>query len=390
MTRKIKIVFILGELRMGGTERQFLEFIRRLNRDQFTPYILAFHREGMLRTEIEKLQFPFTTLDFCETKGRFHPASYIKLYKTLRKMITYLQQEKPHIVQSYLPQANILATLTAKIAGVPIIITGRRATIDERYMIYPKFPDQWLQNRLNRWVSMIIANSSIVRQQCLQREKYMTEEKIQVVYNGVNINLYPKDIDQEHYKKTLQIPKHAAVVGIIANLHPRKGHQIFLNAAALVLQIYPGTRFLIIGRDDGMKASLEALTHTLHIEHAVRFTGERDDIPELLSVIDIQVSSSHIEGLSNALLEGMAAGKPIVATHVSGNPELIVDGHTGILVPPDNPERLAQAILRLLADQDLRSNMGKAGRQRAEQVFNIDQMVNTTERLYKNLVMTIS
>lgn len=387
MIGKIKIVFVLGELRIGGTEKQFLELMRRLNRAQFDPYVLAFNREGMVRTAIEQLQIPFTTLDFYGTKGRFHLTSYIKLYKTLKNMIRYFQQEKPHIMQSYLPQANILGTLTAKIASVPVIITGRRATIDERYMIYPRFPDQWLQNRLNRWSTIILANSSIVRQQCVQREKYVTAEKIQVVYNGINTDCYPVPIDREQYTTALHIPKTSTIVGIIANLHPRKGHEVFLSAAARVLKIYPETLFLIIGRDDGMKASLESLSRELQIEHAIMFTGERDDIPELLSLIDIQVSSSHIEGLSNALLEGMAAGKPIVATNVSGNPELVIDEHTGILVPPDNPERLATAILRLLADPELRSNMGKAARQRTEQVFKIEQMVSDTEKLYKNLVM---
>jgi len=181
------------------------------------------------------------------------------------------------------------------------------------------------------------------------------------------------------------IPADAPVVGIIANLHPIKGHKVFLTAAASVLQTYPQTVFLIVGRDIGIKSELEAFAQELHIRDAVMFTGERDDIPEILSILDIQVSSSFSESFSNVILEGMAAGKPVVATEVGGTPELVVPEQTGLLVPAGNPQCLAEAMMRLLGDQALRVQMGHAGRRRIELLFRIEQTVQQLEGFYQQI-----
>jgi glycosyltransferase involved in cell wall biosynthesis len=189
-------------------------------------------------------------------------------------------------------------------------------------------------------------------------------------------------------KKELQLPENSPIVGVIATLRPRKGHQDFLNAAAHVLEAHPQAVFLLVGRDGGSRSHLEALAEKLGISHSVFFTGERDDIPELLSIIDVQVCCSYYEGLSNAILEGMAAGKSIIATNIAGNPELVVHGQTGLIVPPGEPQHLAEAILRLLHDKTLRNRMGKSGRQRVEKLFRVDQMVHATESFYQYLVDT--
>jgi len=387
---KIKIVFILGTLDIGGAERQFIETIRWLDRDRFELKVLSFRDHGKLRKEVEKLQIPLTCLHFQDTKGVFHPVSYVRLYKLIRDITRYLKREKPHIVQSYLFWANIHGCIAAKIAGVPIIITGRRATMNPEHMKfrdYTKFSRQWLLNITNRWVTAIVANSQVVKQHCLQREKFVTDEKLRVIYNGIDLNRYVCKIDSTVKKKELQISEHARVVGMVASLHPRKGYRDLLKAAAIVLKTYPDTVFLVVGRDDGMKPTLVALAEELRIRSSIVFTDERGDIPELLLVFDVQVSSSYIEGLSNAILEGMAVGNPIVATEVGGNPELIVHEQTGVLVPPDDPVRLAKAIIRLLGDRALRNQLGKKARHRVATRFQIEQMIQKTEALYDNLIL---
>lgn len=380
---KIKIVFILGTLDIGGTEKQFIKMIRRLTRNEFELRVLAFSRSGKLRTEIEALHIPFQSLRFSGLQGKFHPGSYVQLYRLICDMVRYLRQEKPHIVQTYLFWPNIYGCIAARFAGVPCIITGRRASMEKRYMT---FPFTWLQNLSNLWATAILTNSHHVKQECLQQDKHVTDEKIVVIYNGIEIERYIVNFDTTKKKKALRVPDDSLMVGIVASLHPRKGHRDFLKAATLVLQIYPRTIFLVVGRDEGVRTSLEALAKELHISDSIIFTGERDDIPELLSIIDIQVSSSFIEGLSNSILEGMAAGKPIIATHVSGTPELVVHEKTGLLVPPGNPQRLAEAIIRILSDRELRIQMGNAGRQRIKNFFPIDQMIDQTEAFYRNLV----
>ncbi len=388
-TEKIKIVFILGTLDIGGAERQFLEMIQRLNPQRFTFRVLSFCTHGKLREEIELLHIPLTSLDFQGSKGLFSPLSYLRLYKLLRGMFRYLTHEKPHIVQSYLDWANIWGTIAARLSGVPVIITGRRVTMDSEYMAFShemRWYSRWLLNLTNRWATAIVANSEIVRRDCLRREKYITPEKIRVIYNSVDLKRYSEKRACEAKKHDLGIPDNMHVVGMVANLHPRKGYSDFLYAASRVLQTYPDTLFLLVGRDDGMKRKLDALAKNLQISSSVLFLGERDDVPELLALFDVQVASSYAEGLSNAILEGMATGNPVVATDVGGNPELIVDGETGFLVPPGTPDRLAEKIIHLLKDPTLRGMIGKTARKRVGNLFTIERMMESIETLYATCV----
>lgn len=376
---KVKIVYILGALDIGGTEKQFLETLRRLDQERFQMAVIAFHCQGKVRDAIEAMGVPFTCLNFSGLPGKYHPISYVMLYKVFRELIHYLKQQQPHIVHSYLFWPNVYGCIAAKIAGVPAIITGRRTATE---CLDLKFWPFWLQNFCNLWVTIIVTNSYAAQQACLRQEKWIRAEKIRVIYNGIEVNQYAISSHPAEKKRRWNIPEDAPVVGIVGTLQPCKGHKNFLYAAAQVLQHFPGTFFFIIGRDLGLQGELANLAQVLNIEQSVIFTGESDDLPKLFSVIDILVSSSLFEGISNALLEGMAARKPIVATRIDGTLELILHGETGLLVPPENPEQLAQAIQQLLSDPDLRIRLGNAGRLRASTFFHIDRLMQQTEELY--------
>lgn len=379
---KIKIVFILGTLEIGGTERQFLELVRRIDRERFALRVLAFHCQGPVRDELEALNIPFTCLNFFGLRGKYRPVSYWQLYCLLRDIVRYLRHEQPQIVQSYLFWANVYGSIAASIAGVPVILTGRRATMESKYQ---RFPGQWLQSLSNLCATQIVSNSEAARQECLRRDRFVNARKTCVIYNGIEADRYAVVCDISARKRALQLPENAPIVGMIANLHPRKGHRDFLHAAARVLQQCSRTRFLLVGRDYDIRADLERLADALGIREQVTFTGERRDIPAILAVLDVQVSASFVEGVSNALMEGMAAGKPIVATAIAGTPELVIHEQTGLLAPAGDPDALAEAIVRLLHDRDLRWQMGQAGQQRIRQCFSMEQMVQQTEALYQKL-----
>lgn len=383
-SQKIKIVFVLGPLDLGGTERQFLETVRKLDRSRFQLSVFACKSQGNVRKELEVLQIPFTSFELSAPRGRWHPQSWINFIQFLWKIIGYFRQEQPHIMQSYLMWMNILGGFTAKITGIPIIITGRRAIVNEKYMPLPRI-DQWLQDLSNLTATIVVANSKVVRDDCLQREHYLAPQKIRVIHNGVDTNRFRSSINKFQKKRELQLPEDSQVIGIVATLHPRKGHHIFLEAAQKVLRTFPKTSWLIVGRDDGIRSELETFAKDLKIWEAVFFAGERHDISEILAIIDIQVSASYIEGLSNALLEGMAAGNPIVATDIGGNQELVVPEQTGLLVPAGDPEKLAQAILRLLCDKSLRERMGQAVQIRVNAFFSIEHTIKNLEALYEEL-----
>jgi glycosyltransferase involved in cell wall biosynthesis len=175
------------------------------------------------------------------------------------------------------------------------------------------------------------------------------------------------------------------LLGLVARLHRQKGLGDLLAAVAWVRERVPDVRLLLIGEGE-LRDELEAQARALGLSGAVIFAGIRTDVAEIVAALDIFVLPSLWEGTSNAVLEAMAAGLPIVATAVGGTPEVVVDGVTGLLVPPRDPSALAGALVTLLQDADLRHRMGRAGRERVKQYFSLERMVRRTEALYEELL----
>jgi glycosyltransferase involved in cell wall biosynthesis len=186
-------------------------------------------------------------------------------------------------------------------------------------------------------------------------------------------------------KEALRSVPGEVVIGTIARLVWYKGLEDLLKAAALIVRRYPSARFLVVG-DGPLRQALEEKARALRLNGTVRFLGAVPNASSLLPHFDIFVLSSLWEGMSNSLLEAMAAGKPVVATDVGGSPEVVIDGKTGFLVPPKDPEALASAILHLLADRELARNLGEAGRIRVESEFTLEIMVARLEELYDSLL----
>ena len=173
---------------------------------------------------------------------------------------------------------------------------------------------------------------------------------------------------------------------LVANLIAYKGHADLLQALGRVRDDLPeGWVLLCAGRDDGPGDDLKAAATALGIGGGVRWLGERSDVPTLLACADIGLLCSHQEGFSNSILEGMAAGLPMIVTDVGGNPESVVDGVTGMVAPPRDPRALGDAILALARDPERRKAMGEAGRRRAVESFSLEACVARYERLYDTL-----
>jgi L-malate glycosyltransferase len=175
----------------------------------------------------------------------------------------------------------------------------------------------------------------------------------------------------------------------VCRLNKKKGIEYFLKAAAVVREQFPDARFLVVGGscfDPNYQFELESRVRQLNLSDRVIFTGERNDIPALLREIDLSVLPSLSEGLSNSLLEGMAAGVAVVATNVGGNPEVVQDGRTGLLVPPGDAAALAQAMIRILESQDLARRFGDAGYERVKNEFSLAATVRRTQELYMELL----
>ncbi|MCR4337678.1 MAG: glycosyltransferase family 4 protein, partial [Candidatus Omnitrophica bacterium] len=205
-------------------------------------------------------------------------------------------------------------------------------------------------------------------------------QKITVIYNG---------IDEENSLKSTSTgssssPDGKLTIACVANLRPIKGHRYLLEAISQVVKNFANVQLLLIG-EDNMEGELQQLSQNWGIQNHVCFLGKRKDIPSLLQSVDLCVLPSLSEGMSNAILEYMRAGKAVVATRVGGNPELIEEGRTGLLVEAGSGEALANAINQLLADSDLRKRMGEAGRKRVEKLFSLERMVKEYDQLYRSI-----
>jgi glycosyltransferase involved in cell wall biosynthesis len=177
-------------------------------------------------------------------------------------------------------------------------------------------------------------------------------------------------------------------VGTASQLIPRKGYSTLLQAASRVLQIHPNVKFVIVGSgEEKYSQSLYNLSKKLGIIENIIFTGYREDISQIMNILDIVVlPSTHPEGFSRLLLEAMASSKPVVASRIGGNPEAVEDGRTGLIVPPGDVDSLAKAIQHLVQNRELRQSMGQAGRQRVKERFSIEINVNKIESIYEELL----
>jgi glycosyltransferase involved in cell wall biosynthesis len=211
-----------------------------------------------------------------------------------------------------------------------------------------------------------------------------SNKKIITIYNGIDVLKFHPMPKNKSLMKSLGLRDDQRVVGTVGSLFAVKGLQTLLQAAEKVVRIWPDVRFLVVG--DGTEyANLLKLRNELGLDHAVIFTGFREDICEILNLMDIYVCSSTSEGLSLSILEAMACCKPVVATEVGGNPELVENNVSGFLVPVADPVALADRIQMILFDNELQASMGTNGRKIVEESFTLEKMVSRYQALYYEL-----
>jgi glycosyltransferase involved in cell wall biosynthesis len=286
---------------------------------------------------------------------------------------------RPDVVHGVLPHAYVVGAVAAWLAGVPVVVAGRRslANFKRGRPVY-----RLAEPVVNRWTDLVIANCHAVREDTLASER-LDPGKVVVVHNGLEVTRYDAPVDPE-LRAALQVGPGSVVI-VVANLIAYKGHTFFLKAWAEVCRAWPDAVALLVG-DGPERAALEALARELGVAERVRFLGSRTDVPALLAISDLLVHPSTEEGFCNAILEAMAAGRPVVATDVGGNREAVVDGETGLLVPSRAARPLAAAIASMLERPDLAKRMGIAARQRVAAEFDRSVMVRRYEDVYDGLL----
>jgi glycosyltransferase involved in cell wall biosynthesis len=230
----------------------------------------------------------------------------------------------------------------------------------------------------------IVAVSSHITRDLIHRYG-ISPEQVVTIRNGIEADSFVPARSPSDVLKELNVNNQDRRIGLAARMTPQKGHLVLLQALRLISQRFSNLRCLLIG-DGPLRPSLERYAGELGVAGQCVFTGIRSDIADLLSVVEVVVLPSHSEGLPFVLLEAMALAKPVVATRVGGNPEVVEDGKTGLLVPPADPKAMAEAIAFLLDHPDEAACMGKRGRERVVECFGLDRMVKALEQLYLELL----
>jgi glycosyltransferase involved in cell wall biosynthesis len=310
------------------------------------------------------------------------PVTVIRRQSLGRLRTTYLlwqhlRTEKPEIVQAF-GFAWYFAIPAARLASIPRIVISERTLPP-----WKKRAHLLLDYILLSAVDRAIVNSQRVGDRLIS-ENGLRADRCRVIYNGLNLEDFQAGMDDGENLPSLQDGSTPQVICATANAKEDKGLDVLLKAFVIVRRTLPMAKLWIVG-DGELRQDLESLASALGLNNQVVFWGVRSDVPAILRKATIGVNSSRTEGLCNAIMEYMAAGLPTVATSVGGNSELVVDGETGVLAPPDNPEALAGALIDLLVDRERASKYGKAARRRVEQAFTVPQMVKQTESVYNEL-----
>jgi glycosyltransferase involved in cell wall biosynthesis len=373
-----KVLFTIGSLDLGGAERHLALIAPRLKQLGFEPTIYCISRRGVQADEIERAGVAVIGPPW---ESGPHPTQFGKLFRLFAsclKLLRILIAERPQIAHFFLPLAYLIGVPLAWLTRVPTMVMSRRSLnlYQAQHPILARF-ERLLHPRMNA----VLANSRAVFDQLVDLEG-CERGKVRVIYNGVDL----AGIAQAPQPGPDGTPARAVVLIIVANLIPYKGHNDLLEALGAVRgQMPDGWTLQCVGRDDGIRSGLETQVQRLGLGGHVLFLGERTDVASLLKGADIGILCSHQEGFANAILEGMAAGLPIVATDVGGNSESVVHGQTGLIVPPRNPAALGQAVLSLVSDPAARERMGEAGRKRAYERFSIESCVDQYAVLYRSL-----
>ena len=340
-------------------EKLLVEFARLTDSQRFELTFVSLEKMGPLADEIKSYGWPVMTMN--KTLG-FKPGLAVRLAKTLRTI-------RPHVVHTHNTAAYLYGTPASLIARVPRVIHtrhGRRLHASAR----GRFAFRGLAKFVNRVVSVSEDTHRLTLREGINEPKAM------VIRNGVDLGRFPL-----RPARTCTGPGSNRLV-VVARLSPEKDIATLIHAVSLVRETRPDWTLDVVG-DGPERSSLEALTLTLGIETLVRFHGQQQDVARMLSDASIFVLPSRTEGISLTLLEAMATGLPVVACRVGGNPEVIVDGETGILVPPREPRLMADAILQIQSDMESARRMGNAGRERVERDFCVRRMVSEYEKLYE-------
>ncbi len=367
MSRPARVLILQNRFRIGGQERQTVLNVRTMDRARYEPEVAVLHLDGEHLADLEAAGVRPLVFDVGGSLLRAGTA-----WQLLR-LVRFIRERRVAVVHAQDVYTNVLGTLAAAAAQVPIIVT--RVDLGHHLAGYRRRLLVLASRRADR----VLVNALTIRDLAIREG--VQADRVAVVRNGVDL----AELDRQASAAPAAPAPVAGAFVNVANLHhPVKGQGDLLQAFREVARGHPEARLVLVG--DGVRRPLlEREARRLAIADKVHFLGHRRDVPAILARAMAGVSASHAEGISNAILEAMAMRLPVVATAVGGTPEIVREGQNGFLVPPGAPAALARRMADLLEREALRRRMGQAGRRIVEREFGVEQMRLSYDALYHEL-----
>ena len=370
----IRVLYIIDSMFFAGAQNHIASMIRGHDKNRFRPYLLCLQEKGPLGEELEAEGYPVAAYGLKRVYALQAACSYMRF-------IPFLTRERIDVVHAYLFSAQIYGIPPSRMAGVPLVIAGRRDSGKywraPRYLLARKFA--------NSFSHIQIANAHAVKE-FVVREEGVSPDKVKIVANGIDASRFSPREDAVD-----RVERQALTVGYVGSLTRVKQVEVLLKAARRILPACPRLRVRIVGgepvttqrlREGRTDLWLRTIASELGLGDHVVFTGARTGVQKELKEMDIFVMPSILEGMSNALLEAMATGLPVIATDSGGNRELVDEGNTGYLFPLGDDQKLGELMLDLLGSEEKRRALGRAARQRVMEQFTVQRMVAEMERAY--------
>lgn len=362
----MKVLHVTTHFNVGGISNYILTLSRAL-RSKGVEVIVA-SSGGDLKAELDRYGIPHRELDI-RTKFEFGP----KALRSGLKLSRIVRDEGIDIIHAHTRVSQVAALLASKMSGVPFVTTCHG------------YFRKRLRGIIDTWGVRVIAISDAVKAH-LVSDLGVAAGRVALIYSGVDTSRFAEGPSPERARearKALGL-KDVSTVGTIGRLSSVKGQKFFIEAMKGILAVRPETQAILLG-DGEEKASLEKLAGSLGIAGAVRFYDSCADTRAFLAAMDVFVFPSVKEGLGIALLEALTAGKACVASRIGGIPDIIRDGHSGLLVDVGDPKGISDAVLKLLADSSLRAEMGRRGRALVQERFTLEGMADNMIKLYADV-----
>jgi len=376
------IEFIIGSLEVGGAERHLSQVLPTLKSMGFLIKVHVLSDKAPLKPIFDNAGIEVylgQNLDWLPRTLR----KPIRLIISLKRLTISFLKNRKAIRHVFLPEAYLLTAVAARITffSGPLIMSRR--SLNDYQQRRPILGT--LERLMHRFTTAALGNSKAVVQQ-LYGEGF-TLSNTSLIYNGIDLWPFQNLPTKQELRDSLNINQDTLVFIIVANLIPYKGHLDLLNALRKIHSQLPKSwKLLCVGNDNGILSQLKEHSQMLGINNHVEFLGKRSDTPQLLAAADIGILCSHEEGFSNAILEGMAAGLPMVVTNVGGNAEAVEDMQTGLVVKAQDPESLGSALLSMALAPELRTRFGQAGKERIAQHFTLQQCAQNYADFYDSIL----